>query len=449
MRFLAFAYCLVQLISPQSFAVELTPRLVASEVVAECSPANNGAGPFWCYGSPLLFRDEGHVFASISETGKDVPPLCNTRWRLFRRDASAWSLVQSATEFRLREPSPIGGFPGGPVFLSITPSIEPVGTHYGRTVPKLLNFDRTQPVLPPRVEIPPWIGEPHFTDHSYRGFAVDGPNQEILWMNIDATTSLQHWSYRNAKGEWPNQGSIEFPIRAAYPQVALRNRAAYVMAIGDIVEPIKEWREFKFEQSGQSWDYVFRRLFFAWTPDIAQSGFNKPIEIDTLESTSGHITNLDLWIDPQGAAHLLYVKSNVQSDQMRGKYFPGLPILRSLEYVVVDQGEITKREMLMVGGEIDSEATANYARFHSTPDGRLWVVATVARKSVGVQLEMMPVYPELSRAPGVVLQSPTNWGMLFTATENGGSPPSWTLDLLGPGGGNTIQYSQFELISAP
>ena len=42
------------------------------------------------------------------------------------------------------------------------------------------------------------------------------------------------------------------PIRACYPQVALRDRAAHVLAIGDIVEPNEAWRAHKKEATGSS-----------------------------------------------------------------------------------------------------------------------------------------------------------------------------------------------------
>src|SRR3954467_4280156 len=80
------------------------PVVEVEEVVATCRPPNNGAGPLWCYGSPLLVRQGGVVYASVMETGEGVPPLSNTRWRLFRRDDRGWKLVRTPDGFRHREP---------------------------------------------------------------------------------------------------------------------------------------------------------------------------------------------------------------------------------------------------------------------------------------------------------------------------------------------------------
>ena len=88
-----------------------------------------------------------------------------------------------------------------------------------------------------------WEGKPNFTDHSYRGFAADAQRGELLLLNIDASTSEQFVSLRDQAGKWHAKGKITFPIRAAYPQVALRHGQAHVMAIGDIREPVQAWRQ--------------------------------------------------------------------------------------------------------------------------------------------------------------------------------------------------------------
>ncbi|MBN1417290.1 MAG: hypothetical protein JXP34_00855, partial [Planctomycetes bacterium] len=62
----------------------LSPVVEVEDAVATCRPPNNGAGPLWCYGAPLIVRAGDAVFASVMETGEGVPLLCNTRWRLFR-----------------------------------------------------------------------------------------------------------------------------------------------------------------------------------------------------------------------------------------------------------------------------------------------------------------------------------------------------------------------------
>jgi hypothetical protein len=331
--------------------------------------------------------------------------------------------------------------------------MEPPGTHYGHCTPELLSFDLRNLKEPPKSEFPVWNGEPYFTDHSYRGVAVDSASGELLWMNIDAKTSILHWSLRKPDGTWSRQGGVTFPIRACYPQVALKNHSAHVLGIGDIVEPIEEWRNFKKEKTGSGWDYVFRRLFYAAAPDIDQSDFGSPIEVDSVESTGGHITNLDLWIGPDGEAHLLYLKSNINHLFMRDRYHPGLPVVRTLEYVVVTGGEITKRETLCVHQENGAGTQVHYGRFHATPDGQLWVVfvgRASEEKEAGPLLYLMPVSPELDRKNLVSVRLEHPITTFFTNTERGGSLPSWTLDLFGMGAeANLLRYAQVELVPVP
>ena len=139
------------------------------------------------------------------------------------------------------------------------------------------------------------------------------------------------------------------------------------MAIGDIVEPNEAWRAFKKQKTGRAWDYVFRRLFYTGTPDITRTDFSPPVEIDTAEATAGHISNLDLRVDPDGTAHLLYLKTDL-TPTLRDAFFPGRPIVTTLEHVEIAGGKVSRRTTLATGGEKARE-TPHYARFHVAEDG--------------------------------------------------------------------------------
>jgi hypothetical protein len=411
-------------------AARALPAADIEEVIARPEPANNGAGPLWCYGSPLIVRDGERVFASVIETGKDVPPLCNTRWQLWKRDAAGWKVIAAEQQFRQREPCPIGLFPGGPVFLSVNPSTQPPGTHYGPCQPQVLQFEPGDD----RVDVPAWAAGTHFTDHSYRGFAVDGSRRELLLLNINATTGDQFVSHRGRDGQWRARGTIHFPIRSCYPQVALAGGAAHVMAIGDIVEPVAEWRKLKKEVLKQDWDYVFRRLFYAWTPDISGGTFAEPIEIDNLDATAGAISNLDMLIDPDGACHLLYLRRPHQYEFMRDKYWPGEPMTWHLVHVVVREGRVVVRETLAETRPRGSGIEPHFARFHRVSDGTICVIVSGASMTDGSYGRLMNFVGRLTpgRQPHfepIELKNP--FTTFFTNTTRGGSPPSDTLDLFG------------------
>jgi hypothetical protein len=428
------------------------PVVEVEEAVATCEPPDNGAGPLWCYGAPLLVRRGNVVFASVLETGQGVPPLCNTRWRLFARedDAGGWRLVNQAEGFRSREPCPLVSPSPGSLVLSVNPSTEPPGTKYGRCRPGLLRFDAAHPDRPP-VEVLPWEpGAGHFTDHSYRGLAADAGRGEVLVLNIDASTSAQHWALIAADGRLAATGAISFPIRGCYPQVVLRDRAAHVLAIGDIVEPNEAWRNLKKQKTGQSWDYVFRRLFYAWSPDLARPGFSAPVEIDTVDATGGHITNLDLWLDAHGHAHLLYLKTT-STPIICDHAFRGRPIATTLEHVEVADGQVVGRSTLAAGGEGASE-TLDHGRFHADAAGSLWVVESISgHRPDGSAFHENRVAP-VSLRPGETAGAPaaiplkTPFSTFFTAAERGGSRPSNTIDLFGTAGdARTLRYARVRL----
>lgn len=418
------------------------------ETVTTCKPPENGAGPFWCYGSPLIVRLGDEVFISAMETGENIPPLCNTRWRLFRkRNIDDWEMIQVSANFNEREPCPLVCFPDEKVFLSVNPSSQPPGTKYGNCDPHLIEFTINNSSLKMKPIHPIWDKGIFFTDHSYRGIAADGIRKEILLLNINAQTSEQFWSlYEN--GNWTNYGRISFPIRSCYPQVALKNHSAHVLAIGDIVEPVDEWRNYKFEKTGSGWDYVFRRLFYAWTPDITKSDFSEPIEVDDLEKTAGHITNLDLWIDDNGKAHILYLKRNVQSNFMRDKFFPDVPINISLEYVIITKGKIENRVTLIKGGENSSTEITGYARFHVTKNGNLFVIYYCNDKDSNgntiSENRLMQILPKLAEKPQK-LNFREPFGTFFTAIERSGTLPSDTIDIFGSGSGNSLRYARIGL----
>jgi hypothetical protein len=418
------------------------------EVITRYTSANNGAGPMWCYGSTVIARQGSDVYLSTIETGKDIPPLCNTRWQLWHRSANGWKIAQTEKEYRQREPCPIAIFQKGPVLLSVNPSTEPPGVQYGRCQPQVLEFDSRNLAGSFKVHLPVWADGTNFTDHSYRGLAADGANGELLLLNINAETSEQFVSYCDSEGRWHQKGKIKFPIRACYPQVALRSAAAHIMAIGDIVEPVEEWRKLKFEKLNSKWDYVFRRLFYTFTPDIRKVEFIEPIEIDTVEETAGHIHNLDLYVDDSGAAHILYLKRPHQYEFIRDKYFPGQAMTVHLEYAVIKDGEIvTKKTLAKTGGD-SKNLQPSFARFHIGRNGELYtiVAGTLTGAGGGFGNHIARILPGSARPTFTRIGLKHPFGNFFTNTHRGGSEPSDVIDMFGVADdGPNLRYARIRL----
>ncbi len=431
------------LLSSPWASAEPTVTVVAEEPVYTLVSPDNGAGPLWCYGCTQVVRDGKNVIISQMETGEGVPLLCNTRWILLSRGEEGWKPFAEAEGYRQREPCPLGVTKDAGLFLYVNDSLTPPGTHYLECEPHLLNFKDTQPGTTPKKLSPKWDEEqPYYTDHSYRGFGVDGPNNELLMLNIDAKTSIQHWCHLDQNGTTLANGAITFPIRSAYLQAALSNRSAHILAISDIVEPVDEWREYKFAQSQKKWDYVFRILYYTWTPDTTKAGFAEPIEIANVDKTGGFISNQDLWIAPDGSAYLMYREQEVQSALMRDKFMPDGSLIPSLHVAVVKDGKIVDRIVLVEG--TDARAPG-HARFHATPDGKLYALTNINGEGGGNVL--LQVYPKVENPVEIPVPLKSAFGSFCLANTRAGCEPSNTIDIFGYAGGGSgvMSYAQLTL----
>ncbi len=440
-------------------APPVQPAVEIEEEVYRYEPADNGAGPLWCSGSTCLVRVGEQVFASGLETLTQRKPLNNCRWLLFQRGAAGWERLHADPAGRTREPCPLAAFQDGRIFLSANPTLTPPDQYGGPARPEILQFDAARPQEPFQTLVPQWDGTPPFTEHSYRSFAADGARGElVLLQNIGHTHA--EWAFRNAEGQWSAHGKLVFPwgadydqpepIRLCYPNVMLKDRALYFCGVSDIIEPNPQWRAYKKELTGQDWDYDFRRLFFTWTADLTQGKFHEWIEIASREETCGWISPSDLWVGPDGVVHLLWTERALDT-RLRDKFFPAARQSHALNYAQVRDGQVVGRRSLIMAEEGAAGLVPGGARFHVTPDQRVWVVCHVSGtdsdgKSVAEdRLFELPAEGAAVQPIRIPLTQPfTNF---FTATARGGSPPADVLDLLGvrAGGGNAISYARIRL----
>ena len=202
------------------------PIVEVEEEVYSFETANNGAGPMWCFGNTCIVRHGVRIFASGLHTIEMAKPLNNCIPSIWVRDEHGWRSVYRS-ERRTREPSPMGMFPGGSVFLSVNPTKTPRDTYSGPSQPGVLQFDTDSPSDEPQRLAPKWEGQPQFTEHSYRSFAVDGKNREmILFQNVGYTHA--EWSFRDRSGKWSARGKLHWPegadgkpLRICYPAMVI------------------------------------------------------------------------------------------------------------------------------------------------------------------------------------------------------------------------------------
>jgi hypothetical protein len=222
------------------------------------------------------------------------------------------------------------------------------------------------------------------------------------------------------------------------------------MGIGDWNEPVAEWHKFKAERNPvyKRWDYVFRQLFYLWTPNIATTQFTAPLEIDSVESTAGRIFHMDVWVDREGAAHLLYVKKTVDNDstpvlELRNRFFPGVRSVVSLDECVIRDGKYVSRQTLAVGDGETGKAAPAWARLHATEDGRLFAFYGLSHDK---GFRLMELLPGGRHSEPVEVPLKTPFFHFQTAGQRSGSAPSHILDVLGACQGKPgIAYARIRL----
>ena len=420
---------------PQTGGASLKTVVEVEEVLRKHVDPGNGSGTLWCYGSTIVVRDGNDVYVCVNETGVGVPLLCNTAWQLWHKKGdSGWDLVKQEAGYHHREPCPIGIFPGKSVFISANPSMKEAGVQYGRCEPEVLEFKVDSLSSPFKTHMPAWAESTNFTDHSYRGFCVDGEKDELLLLQINAGTSEQFVSFMDSSGKWHEKGTITFPVRACYPQVALRNGAAHVMAVGDIVEPVERWQKMREEKAGKKlFAYVFRRIFYTSTPDIGKTGFSEPIEIDSAEATCGSTWNQDLYLDDSGTAHLLYIKQPHLYTFIRDAEFPGEKFSNSLEYVTIKNNQIISRRTLLKYTEGDTTGLIpSSGRFHVDAGGKLYVI--MAATDIGkntIQNYIARISEDELKPEFCLIEMQRPFGSFATANTRAGCKASDVIDMFG------------------
>jgi hypothetical protein len=195
---------------------------------------------------------------------------------------------------------------------------------------------------------------------------------------------------------------------------------------------------------------VFRRLFYTATPDIASKPFSEPVEVDTVDATGGSISNLDLFVDAGGAAHLLYLKSPYANPIIREKYFPKAENNTSLEYVIIKDGKVTSRSTLAETSKDGTPFMPGYARFHAGAGERLCVVAYGSMKDASGKAtadNFLAVVPSGGDKPvfkPLYMKHPL--ANYFTNTPRGGSKPGNIIDLHGTGADPfNLRYARIRL----
>ena len=462
----------------------------AEEVVYKYVNPNNGSGPFWCRGSPILVRNNEDVFVSGIETINQYQPvkdkpfsaINNLRWMLYKRESSGWKLQQADEKDRTREPSPIGILSDGRLMMSVNPTLDKDPNKEGTSnQPQILEFSANDPKAPYKTLLPEWQGNPAFTEHSYRTFSVDRVNNEfILIQNISSLHA--EWAFRHRTGNWYT-GQLQWlprlndPIapyndknlRLVYPVVVLRDKEVHFCGNAAInqwsrIHNMEDAKKFGIEDiqglGGRIAGMRFRRIYYTWTPDITKNGFTPFLEIANSYENGESIRVEDMWVDPGGVVHLLWHKNPIYKE-IRDKNFPDLKRIWSINYVQIKKGEIILKRVLLETGDgvkvtpfndLLEDYSISQCRFHILPDNRLFVIFHISGKNKAGEStgenRIMEVYSNGSASMSATIPMKHPMSVFFTATPRGGSLPSKIIDLVGSSDDvrGQVQYAKIKML---
>jgi len=462
----------------------MNAHVVADEVITRFGDTKNGSNPLWAYGSRSIIRHANCVYAVVPEISLNLKPLCNTRWTLWRRpDGGSWEQICAAPVFNEREPCLLALLPNGELLISTNPArsvnyTNPDGTSAWFCEPQLVFLDPRQPHQPLRTITPEWSKRHTFTEHSYRALAVDMQSGHIFLAHqvLSGGSYDLAWVLMDSQGHQLHEGKLLYPMRACYHQVAAQGGTVSIMGLSDEIDPNQEWHEFKEELTGPGWDFDMRQIYFTHTPDLLRQSFAPIATVASRDETAGRTTNLDMYVDPAGDAHLLIIERNVWMCALRDRFFPCLPLTMALHYVRVRDGRVISRQTL---SEVVEDMNAPrpilppkgadcweyyrvdptwlgenpkpvWATFHTDAEHGLHVLYTL-QSGDDEQLWIREVYPSASAPQRLVTELPL--GCFNTPSLRNGCAPSNTIDLYGYTGGinkpfcddDVIRYMQIRL----
>ena len=232
--------------------------------------------------------------------------------------------------------------------------------------------------------------------------------------------------------------------------MSVSENSVHFVGVSDIIEPNEPWRLYRRQFSGKDGDFQFRRLFYTRNSDINAKQFDPWLEISNREKTAGLIKPGDLWLAPDGAAHIVWEEIAIDT-RLRKAFFPDAKQRNELNYAIVRNGVVVKRTTLVAKNEDEPGPFPHLPRFHMTPDKRLFVFfyvdGTDERGKAIMENRLVEVNGDGALGPIVSLPLIQPLSRYMTATVRTGSAPSFLLDLLGTAAGTprTVRYARIRL----
>ena len=119
--------------------------------------------------------------------------------------------------------------------------------------------------------------------------------------------------------------------------------------------------------------------------DAKRGHFESSILVDSIRDRPGYAMNLDLLVDEDGTAHILYLKQRFQYPFLRDRFFPDEDMSQEIGYARVKEGKMVLRRSLVEVSESNSGKKGIvglfWGRLHRLEDGSLVGIYSADLKS--------------------------------------------------------------------
>ncbi|MBR6748609.1 MAG: hypothetical protein IKM07_06680 [Clostridia bacterium] len=428
--------------------------MLKPEKICDTMPFENGADPTWSRGNSVILRVGDRVFVTNNRVFPRRAPNNRTSLEVYeKRDGGEWKLVFYEEGVYQREPCPILYLGDNKIAVTVNPTVETypedMKVHMAPCTPLVYIFDISGEVrLIDTVKLTWDDPDYRFADHSYRSFAIDDINGNLFFTNqylLKDGGGAHCWTLTDHEFKPLRAGKLKYPVRACYQNIAMRGGETYVFALRDIVEPVQEWKDYKYQVTQQHWDYDFRMVYLNYTPDIASQDFGESVVVCDRDATCGWVTNLDCCWDKNGDLLLLISAQNVHHAFMRDKFFPGEKLETVLEVYRLKGGKVVDVQCIDKSREEEGSMTDYAGFFHTASDGRVYIVWS---KSTGLSDNPVPTgtyltpVDALSAVPVKLLDT---FGRIFGSKTRLGAGRSDVIDLYWPDGNKAIMYACCDL----
>jgi len=423
------------------------------EIICPTVPFQNGSNPTWCHGNSMVCRVGDRVFATIAHVNEDRLPYNRTHMELWeKKDGADWKIVYADEGVYQREPC-------YPLYLGnnrLAVVANPTAQSYKKDepstfvdcVPTVYLFDISDEVKKTDTIRLTWDDPGYrFIDHSYRSGAVDMENGNILFTNMymDGGEGSHCYTLVDRDFQIIRMGKLPFQKRACYQNIAMRGNETYAFGVQDIVEPVEEWKKYKYEKTGSKWDYDSRRILLCYSPDIEKEDFRPSVTVCHRDDTCGLASNLDCCFDSNGDMLFLVSCRSIWHAFMRDRFFPDTPLECTLEVYRFSKGELKEKRLIEYISEENGAEIEHGGFFHTASNGDIYVIWS--RKNHGIPSAVQEAtYLSRIDAPDEAPLKLMDRGMpIFGNKTRLGAPIGNTVDMYWYENSERVMYARYDL----